>query len=313
MSRYGFASTPPLKSLTARLERSRLGEILVQQKRITPAQLREALYLQKQAPQALGRILVTCGMVQKSDIYKAIVSQWALRSMAAFLSVLVVVLTLPAHKALAEGGRSIPQSLVLASASSVDGLSAYPALWNSGERRSRDLSAFTKWNGMFARFSQEAKAPAFQKAVAQWQSEITHLQGQSLETMAREVNDFANQIKYIEDSDNYGRSDYWATPLEFFRRGGDCEDYAIAKYTLLRALGVPDSRMRVSIVKDLQKNIPHAVLIVYTESGPMLLDNQVKRMINANNVDHYRPIFSINATSWWLHTAPRAATVVASR
>lgn len=305
--------TVSLKALSARLERNRLGEILVQQRHITPAQLREALSIQKSNPLPLGRVLVQHGMVTTSTIYTAIFSQWALRGVAACLSALIVLLSFPMTQAHANSGRDVPATLVLASAAPVEGLSQYPTLWNSGERRSKDLSAFTKWNGMFARFSQESRAPSFQKAAASWKDEIYHLQGKPLEVMAREVNNFANNIRYIEDSDNYGRSDYWATPLEFFSRGGDCEDYAIAKYSLLRALGVPDSRMRVSIVKDLQKNIPHAVLIVYTESGPMLLDNQIKRMTNANHVDHYRPIFSINANSWWLHTPPRPATVIASR
>ena len=48
------------------------------------------------------------------------------------------------------------------------------------------------------------------------------------------VNRFVNQWPYRTDADNYGRSDYWATPLEFFRRSGDCEDYVIAKYRSLR-------------------------------------------------------------------------------
>jgi predicted transglutaminase-like cysteine proteinase len=35
---------------------------------------------------------------------------------------------------------------------------------------------------------------------------------------------------------------HWSTLLEFLKRGGDCEDYAVAKYFLLRELGFPAVR-----------------------------------------------------------------------
>ena len=108
------------------------------------------------------------------------------------------------------------------------------------------------------------------------------------------------------------KSDYWATPVEFFNNGGDCEDYAIAKYASLRALGVPENRMRVAIVQDLKKNIPHALLIVYTNNGPVALDNQSQKVLQIGNIiNRYKPIFSINRTAWWLHVES-SNTVVAS-
>ena len=71
--------------------------------------------------------------------------------------------------------------------------------------------------------------------------------------------------------------------------------------------------VRIAIVQDLQKNIPHAVLVVYTDQGSMILDNQIKTAIDSNRVSHYKPIFSINQNAWWLHTAPKGnVTVVAS-
>ena len=138
------------------------------------------------------------------------------------------------------------------------------------------------------------------------------MRGLPIDAQARRVNDLMNSVQYISDKRNWGRSDYWATPIEFLERGGDCEDFAIAKYAALRALGVPDSRMRVAIVKDTQKNIAHAVLIVYGEDGPLILDNQIKTVRADNSIRHYKPIYSINRTAWWLHTAPKA-TQVASR
>ena len=81
----------------------------------------------------------------------------------------------------------------------------------------------------------------------------------------------------------------------------------------MRALGVPENRLRIAIVQDLQKNVPHAVLIVYTDQGPMLLDNQIKSAVKVDRVSHYKPIFSINQDAWWLHTMPKnGVTRVAS-
>ena len=74
---------------------------------------------------------------------------------------------------------------------------------------------------------------------------------------------------------------------------------------------MPESRLRVAIVQDERKDIPHAILIVYAENGPVILDNQIDDVRSADSIYHYRPIFSINSDSWWLHT--REETVLASR
>ena len=149
--------------------------------------------------------------------------------------------------------------------------------------------------------------------MVKWKSEIEKYKGMPLRTMAAKVNTFINKTPYITDSKNWGKSDYWATPVEFFTRGGDCEDFAIAKYVSLRALGVPENRMRIAIVQDTVKNIPHAILVVYTNSGAMILDNQSTVMKSADTVKRYKPIFSINRTAWWVHKAPTTTLVASAR
>ncbi len=79
-----------------------------------------------------------------------------------------------------------------------------------------------------------------------------------------------------------GESDYWADPVEFLTHGGDCEDFAIAKYASLRMLGVPEDHLRIAIVRDLQKQVMHAILIVYTDNGDaLILDNQNRRVLSS--------------------------------
>ena len=209
--------------------------------------------------------------------------------------------------------RNVPAKLTLASVKGEFArVSAYPAVYGTKEKRSTNLKAFTKWTGMFERFEGELKSRKASAVINEWRAELGELQGGSIKSMAHKVNDFVNETRYITDSKNWGKSDYWATPAEFLERGGDCEDFAIAKYTALRALGVPEERLRVMIVQDTFKNIPHAVLVVYTESGAFILDNQIKKLVAADSGNRYRPIFSINRTAWWLHSKGSGATVVAS-
>ena len=54
------------------------------------------------------------------------------------------------------------------------------------------------------------------------------------------VNDTINaKVNWTDDMSHWGVDDYWATPAESVASaGGDCEDFSIAKYFTLRALGV---------------------------------------------------------------------------
>jgi predicted transglutaminase-like cysteine proteinase len=288
-----------------------LGEVLVFQGHLSPETLKSVLKDQRHNRKPLGQLLLDQGLVLRRHIWQALATQMALRVLALIVTCLVGYSSLNLRDAWASSVKDIPARLVMASTSTAS-LGSYPALFGMGERRSADLSAFTKWSGMFSKFQNDINSATGQKLLVQWHDKLKALEGQSLDRMVVGVNDMVNDVRYITDNRNWGRSDYWATPVEFFARGGDCEDFAIAKYTFLRMLGVSEDRMRLAIVKDLQKNIPHAILIVYTDNGPVLLDNQIKSVKATSSVRHYKPIYSINRTSWWLHTAPRA-TQVASR
>jgi predicted transglutaminase-like cysteine proteinase len=117
----------------------------------------------------------------------------------------------------------------------------------------------------------------------------------------RQVNTRLNAARYITDPTNWGVDDYWATLAQFLRRDGDCEDYAIAKYMLLKQLGVPIADMRVVIVMDLNLNIPHAILAVNTETETYILDNQNTDIVLDSSIRHYRPYYSINEQAWWVY------------
>jgi predicted transglutaminase-like cysteine proteinase len=117
---------------------------------------------------------------------------------------------------------------------------------------------------------------------------------------------FNNQIRFKSDQDQWGKPDYWATPLETLSTSaGDCEDFAIAKYVSLRAMGVPDSRLRIMYVRALSVNEPHMVLIYieHENAVPLVLDNMVKQVLPATRRPDLKPIYGFNAEGLWLAKA----------
>lgn len=117
------------------------------------------------------------------------------------------------------------------------------------------------------------------------------------------VNDFFNQVPYDTDWNLWNQEDYWATPIEMLGiDGADCEDYAIAKYYTLLALGVPSERMRITYVKALNLNQAHMVLAYYKDpdSDPLILDNLTGRIRPASERVDLVPVYGFNGDSLWL-------------
>jgi len=297
-----------LNSITTYLNRNRLGEILVLKGVINPSQLREILAVQKQERKPLGHILVENNYISKRQLFSLLIRQHSLRFMSTSL-MCIMTLAYTTKRTEAAAIKDVAAKIsIVDSTSKFTKVAHYSALLGSSEKRSSNLKAFTKWSGMFIRFERELKNGNTSE-LQEWQNTLSQFKGQSLTQMASNVNRLVNKTKYITDKRNYNKSDYWSTPIEFLKRGGDCEDFAIAKYTALRILGVPEERLRIAIVHDNFKNIPHAVLIVYTDYGPILLDNQNQSIINATHVERYKPIFSINRTAWWLHSIPQGRSM----
>jgi len=122
----------------------------------------------------------------------------------------------------------------------------------------------------------------------------------------RMVNDFANRMPYIEDIDNYGLRDYWADTATFFRNGGDCEDFAMAKFKLLEKMGFHPARMRIVLVLDQNRNRQHAFLAVNAGGEAWMLDSLIRDVKPHQLADHYRPTVSLSGPRLYLHVAPKA-------
>jgi len=115
------------------------------------------------------------------------------------------------------------------------------------------------------------------------------------------VNAYFNQWPYRLDMDNWGVPDYWATPEEFIKKSGDCEDYAITKYYALRALGVPADKLRILVVMNTIRNEGHAVLAAYTDNDVLILDNMSNLLLSHTRCGHYRLQMSLNENHRWAH------------
>lgn len=181
------------------------------------------------------------------------------------------------------------------------------------EFRSASLAGLSQWQRVLHRI--EAERPLYDacfadpercssRAVLAWRAMLQSQSDHAPIDQLQAVNRFFNNWEYKPDAENYGRGDYWATPLEFLRNSGDCEDYAIAKYVTLRRLGFPADRLRLVVVRDTVRQIAHAVLAVYLEDQVHVLDNLTSAVLPQDRVSHYVPYYSTNERSRWAHVTP---------
>ncbi len=139
------------------------------------------------------------------------------------------------------------------------------------------------------------------KALPQWRRVLAATRGHERAHALRQVNRYFNRWPYKEDSEVYGMREYWASPMEFLRRSGDCEDFAIAKFFALRQLGLANEEMRVIIVWDRIRAIGHAVLAVYEKHDILILDSLTDRILSHWKYKQYVPQYSMNETTRWAH------------
>ncbi|MCH8618009.1 transglutaminase-like cysteine peptidase [Undibacterium sp. TS12] len=127
--------------------------------------------------------------------------------------------------------------------------------------------------------------------------------GQFEMPILRQVNDYYNRVPYFTDQEHWGVNDYWATPVEFVASwGGDCEDYAIAKYMTLKDLGIPAERLRITYVRATRMGETHMVLAYYPTptAEPWILDNLVDEIQPGSARSDLVPVYSFNDEDLWL-------------
>jgi len=190
---------------------------------------------------------------------------------------------------------------------------ATPQLFGTVEFRAESLAALPQWERALAQI--DAQRPIYRsceraepdcpsRGALAWQAMLKAQAGRPRFHQIQAVNRFLNDWQYRSDLQNYGRPDYWATPLEFLLRSGDCEDYAIIKYVSLRQLGFAADQLRMVVLNDVSRGLAHAVLAVYLDQQVYVLDNLSRAVLPQERVTEYVPYYSINETTRWAHVAP---------
>ena len=123
------------------------------------------------------------------------------------------------------------------------------------------------------------------------------------------VNVRINQaIRYVSDYEQFGVADRWSSPLQALASGkGDCEDYAIVKYGVLREAGVAEADLKVLLVRDLAVRQDHAVLAVRIDGRWLVLANRRGALLETGDLPHFMPLFAINQNGVSLFAAPYAS------
>lgn len=184
------------------------------------------------------------------------------------------------------------------------------ALFGSTEVSANNLKALPQWARVLSKMKAERKlfhaclnnrAACTTPALQSWREVAAEARGKPQLEMLKVVNRYFNRWPYKVDRELYGVSEFWATPTEFMKRSGDCEDYAIAKFFALRDLGMANEDLRVVILLDRIRRLGHAVLAVYAMGDILILDSLTNLIFSHKKYKHYVPQYSMNETTRWAH------------
>jgi predicted transglutaminase-like cysteine proteinase len=184
----------------------------------------------------------------------------------------------------------------------------YPQLFNTSEIASANFtlkrSQVINWGDMLKRWKGGAPCQTPTCSNATWAGLVAQVQaaGDSLAKL-KKTNELINTHTYIEDQPNWNKDDYWATAFEFLKKNGDCEDFSITKYMLLKAAGYPVENMRIFTVRLRNYgNTGHAILVAYEPNTAWVLDNRSKYLVEASRLaSEFEPAISLNEQFWWIH------------
>lgn len=128
-----------------------------------------------------------------------------------------------------------------------------------------------------------------------------------------ELNTFVNHIVIpATDLSQYRTEEVWTLPGDY----GDCEDYVLLKRKLLSERGWSTGALLITVVFD-EVNDGHAVLLVRTDRGDMVLDNKIDtirrwqetpyRYVKRQSVEDPNRWVSLGDPRWTAHStaAPR--------
>ena len=113
---------------------------------------------------------------------------------------------------------------------------------------------------------------------------------QQLNRINRQIN---GAMRQVTDAQAYGQNEYWTLPLSSTEASGtanrmpmgDCEDFALEKRAALIKAGWPEDSLYLAVGVS-QRTGLHAVLVVATDQGDLVLDNTVSWIDPVQRTDY---------------------------
>lgn len=182
--------------------------------------------------------------------------------------------------------------------------------------RTQDVGPMPRWQKVMDRFAQQEHSPDPACAAGAncppdvWKQVVAELKTLPLRARVEKVNDIFNRVPYVPAEVNWHDVAYWETPYEFIARGGQCQDYAIAKYLALLESGVPEQKLRFVVVHDNKVELDHAITVVDVDGESLALDNQMASVVPAQSLAlRYSPYYALNDRGWWPYTSAQIAQI----
>ncbi|MDD9901412.1 MAG: transglutaminase-like cysteine peptidase [Alphaproteobacteria bacterium] len=177
-----------------------------------------------------------------------------------------------------------------------------------------DSTKADQWYGTMGRHTMLLGMKDNAKSFDKWMSQFDQYKDESTVLKAVAAGALVDiLVKYLEDESAVQNRDYWQSPIETISEGrGDCEDFAILKYFVLRHLGVPAKDMYVIMVGRDGGDLDHAALLLRVgkkEDGSddfIILTNSSKKNAGAPlepETLKYKPYYAMNENGIWIFPA----------
>lgn len=164
---------------------------------------------------------------------------------------------------------------------------------------------YPPWSDKVFSYIEKTYGPEAGKRMRYLHGIVRANQNIGVEEKLRLVNDTMNKLPWIADKSHWGKTDYWASPLEALTTfGGDCEDIAIAKWIMLWHLGLPPEKLRLVYVKIKATGESHMVFAYVDRidlpreerlESTWILDNIDKRLLKAKQRTDLLAIYATDA------------------
>ncbi|GGO80442.1 hypothetical protein GCM10011348_17110 [Marinobacterium nitratireducens] len=151
------------------------------------------------------------------------------------------------------------------------------------------------------------------KLVAEIGNLLSNEEKYSIDEKLNHVNELWNTLRIVPDED----IDKWYDPIDMiYRGGGDCEDFALAKYVTLRALGVENDYLLIAYMKDTKINEAVMVLLYskskFTNGDYEVLDGRSNSIEALTDRQDLTPVYMFNSEYLYLAAGKQSIRKVGS-